>query len=228
MSVKSYMSIGTLQGRVTAVSLRHALLGLLAEEPASGFDLTKTVEQVLSPWAWHTTHTHVYPELRRMHGDGLVEVLTVASRGRKTYAITDSGRAELRRWLLTPPITEAVRNEAALRMFLISTLDRDEARTLLRRYADHATTLLERVRKEIDQASPRWRDNPLAVGRLAAERGLRVLPALRDWALWGIAQLDQVDTDHAQQTPPGSPELHDRTSGQRAPHSHLDDHRPSD
>lgn len=184
------------------MSLRHALLGLLAEQPASGFDLTKTVNRVLSPWAWHTTHTHVYPELRRMHGDGLVEVLNVASRGRKTYAITDTGRAELRRWLLAPPITEAVRNEAALRMFLINTLDRDEARALLRRYAEQATEMLERIRTEIDQADPRWRENPLAVGRLAAERGLRVLPAVRDWALWGIAQLDQLDAEGAHTMPP--------------------------
>lgn len=175
------------------MSLRHALLGVLAEKPASGFELTKTFERTLGRFAWHTTHTHVYPELRRMREAGLVEVVEEASRGRKTYAITDDGRSELHRWLLTPPMSETVRDEAALRVFLINTLDPADARALLQQYIDDADRMLADIRQRLERADPEWQDNPLAIGRLAAERGLRTLPAVRDWALWGIEQLDRAE-----------------------------------
>lgn len=174
------------------MSLRHALLGLLAEGPASGYALTKQFEQSLGRWAWHTTHSHVYPELRKLADDELIEVVETASRGRKTYAITEEGRAELRRWLLTePPTQEVVRSEGALRMFLIGNLDRADAVALLQRYADRADEQLAQLKAQIDGAGPAWRDNPLAAGRLAAERGLRTLPAVRDWAEWGIRELTE-------------------------------------
>ncbi|MEO3873536.1 PadR family transcriptional regulator [Nonomuraea sp. B12E4] len=174
------------------MTLRHALLGLLAGKPASGFELTKVFEESLGQWAWHTTHSHIYPELRRLHEAGLVEIVERASRGRKTYAITPEGRQELRRWMMEPPVSETVRNEGALRMFLINTLEPAEARALLRQYADNASRRLEALHAQLANADQAWRDNPLAVGRLAAERGLRTLPALRDWALWGIDQLDRM------------------------------------
>ncbi|GAA1691929.1 PadR family transcriptional regulator [Fodinicola feengrottensis] len=175
------------------MSLRHALLGLLAEGPASGYDLTKQFEGSLMQWAWHTTHSHVYPELRRMTEDELVEVVATASRGRKTYGITDPGRQELRRWLLADPLTEeAVRSEAALRMFLLGNLEPAEAIKILQDYADRTTQRLETMQAQINQAPAQWRDNPFAVGRLVAERGLRTLPAVRDWALWCIEQLSQA------------------------------------
>lgn len=181
------------------MSLRHALLGLLAEKPATGFELTRQFEQVLSSFAWHTTHSHIYPELKRMDDDGLAEVIATASRGRKTYAITDTGREELRRWLMAPPVDQVVRNEAALRMMLISALKPDEARAVLRRYAEDATQQLEMLEARISGAPEQWQNNPLAVGRLAAERGLRILPAVRAWAEWGIEQLG--DTERRSEQP---------------------------
>ncbi|MBO0819583.1 MAG: PadR family transcriptional regulator [Nocardiopsaceae bacterium] len=200
------MSIGTCHSVRSGwyslvMSLRHALLGVLAERPASGFELTKTFEQTLERVAWHTTHTHVYPELRRMREAGLVEVIQEGSRGRKTYAITDDGREELRRWLLTPPVSETVRDEAALRVFLINTLEPAEARTLLQGYADDAERRLAEIRARLEQADAQWWDNPFAIGRLAAERALRTLPAVRDWALWGIEQLDKAETTPPRQSP---------------------------
>lgn len=56
-------------------SLRYALLGLLAEEPASGYDLTKKFERMLQRYAWHAQHSQIYPELNRMAVD--VAVLCV-------------------------------------------------------------------------------------------------------------------------------------------------------
>src|SRR5688500_8244241 len=82
------------------MSLRYALLGLLADEPASGYDLTRSFEKALRRYAWHAQHSQIYPELTRLAADGLVEIASEGARGRRVYSITEAGRTELRRWML--------------------------------------------------------------------------------------------------------------------------------
>ena len=55
------------------MSLRHALIGLLAERPASGWDLARRFEEVLGA-VWPAGHPQIYGELRKLREDGLIEV----------------------------------------------------------------------------------------------------------------------------------------------------------
>ena len=80
------------------MSLRHGLLGLLAEAPASGYDLTRRFAEVLGP-VWPARHPQIYAELTRLADEGLIEVASRGPRGRTAYRITDAGLAEVRRWL---------------------------------------------------------------------------------------------------------------------------------
>ena len=70
-------------------ALRLYLLKLLDESPRHGYDLMKSLS--------HGTYTPsagtIYPRLARLERDGLVE--RYDDGGRKTYRITDAGRAEL-------------------------------------------------------------------------------------------------------------------------------------
>ncbi|WP_279579818.1 PadR family transcriptional regulator [Fodinicola feengrottensis] len=68
------------------MSLRYALLGLLADEPASGYDLARTFEISLQRWAWHARHSQIYPELNKLADEGLIDVVDEGARGRRTYA----------------------------------------------------------------------------------------------------------------------------------------------
>ena len=45
------------------MSLSHALLGLLAVRPRSGYELTKVFGGDLGRYAWQAGHTSIYPEL---------------------------------------------------------------------------------------------------------------------------------------------------------------------
>src|SRR5215467_7911845 len=131
------------------MSLRYALLGLLSEEPASGYELTKKFERVLQRYAWHAQHSQIYPELNRMAADGQIAVVAEGARGRRTYAITDAGRADLRRWMLDPPDVIVVRNEFVLRLFLLSTLAPAEARRLLEGTAAANTKQVAELRANV-------------------------------------------------------------------------------
>lgn len=184
------------------MSLRHALLGLLAEEPASGYDLTRKFEKALQRYAWHAQHAQIYPELTKLAGDGLVTVAAEGPRRRRTYAITDTGRAELRRWMLNPPDVFVVRNELVLRLFLLSTLDSEDARAVLRPLVDDSARELATLREAIaaaDATTPP--DAGLPFGRLVAEYGVRSFQTLHDWALWA---LNRIDPDSKSARKPGA------------------------
>lgn len=176
------------------MSLRYALLGLLADEAGSGYELTKKFERSLDRYAWHAKHNQVYQELNRLAVDGLAEVVEEGARGRKTYAITEAGRADLRQWLLNPPRNPVVRNEFVLRLFLLFALDPKEARTVLAEYAAAAQRDLDALTALVEAADVELTDgglpDPLAFGHLAAGFGLHMLPASRDWAHWAIEQID--------------------------------------
>ncbi|RZT88972.1 PadR family transcriptional regulator [Pseudonocardia sediminis] len=177
------------------MSLRHALLGLLAEKPASGYELTQVFEASLQRFAWHARHSQIYPELNKLADEGLVTVVGSGARNRRTYGLTDDGRAELHRWLLSPPGAPSVRNESVLRMFLLTALPPDDAKAMLERFRSEGAHV-EKVLAEI-----RSDDSPEAVlefGQLAAEFGLRYFRMQQEWASWAIDQLEK-----ATQTSPG-------------------------
>lgn len=173
------------------MSLTQALLGLLAVEPATGWELTSEFERDLGRWAWQAGHTSIYPELIRMTERGLIEVTHEGARRSRTYAVTEKGREELRQWLLGPLGQGVVRNEGVLRMFLLEALEPEEQIAALRKvmeFTSRNASDLRQIRERHDEEAPQGRD---ALGQLAAEFGLRQYEAMHDWALWSIERLNK-------------------------------------
>jgi PadR family transcriptional regulator AphA len=172
------------------MSLSHALLGLLAVRPSSGYELTKAFAGELGRYAWQAGHTSIYPELGRLAERGLVEVTDEGARGSRTYAVTPEGYAELRSWMLTSPPQAKVRNEHVLRMFLISALEPADALVVLRRIAEHTGEEGAKLRTMMDKAPADIPPGADGFGYLAAEFGARQFEAVHGWALWAIDKLE--------------------------------------
>ena len=96
------------------MSLRHGLLGLLAEGPASGYDLARRFTEVLGS-IWPAQHPKIYAELGKLAAEGLVEVESEGPRRRKAYRITDAGVAEVKRWLTEVDVDHTMRLQPLLR-----------------------------------------------------------------------------------------------------------------
>lgn len=101
------------------MSLRYALLALLTVEPMTGYDLSKQFQSSVSH-VWHAPDSQIYPELRRMETDGLLEGREVVwgQRGKKReYHITERGIESFRSWmnetLSYPPERDPVHLKAA-------------------------------------------------------------------------------------------------------------------
>lgn len=162
------------------MSLRHALLGLLAIKSASGYDLLRTFETSLAQ-VWPATQSQVYGELGKLTTAGLTEVSTCGPRGRKEYAITTAGRQELRDWLLEPQPPRVVRSAALLRFFFLGQLDRTEAAAMLHAEVEWATQYLAQLRA-IETMTAKYDDELSRAGRLVLDYGISNTTAHREWA----------------------------------------------
>ena len=96
------------------MSVKHALLALLAEEPRFGLQLKQEFEARTGD-VWPLNVGQVYTTLRRLERDGLVAADDEGSdTSQRTYEITGAGRADLDTWLreapsdVTPPRDELV------------------------------------------------------------------------------------------------------------------------
>ena len=171
------------------MSLRHAILGLLAGGPASGYELTKQFDLSLAN-VWSARHSQSYPELQKMAAAGWVEAGDEGARGRKEYEITADGRAELERWLTSPLPERTQRNELLLRVFFLWTLPDEEAERFLLDAAARAREIHQRL-DALDVAVP-WDDTRSdLMGRLVLEQGLRVAATIAEWANWAAGQIHE-------------------------------------
>ncbi|KIF75585.1 PadR family transcriptional regulator [Streptomyces sp. 150FB] len=83
------------------MSIRHGLLALLERGPRYGSQLRTEFESRTGS-TWPLNVGQVYTTLGRLERDGMVEQGGEDGAGHTLYAITDSGRAELRSWFRTP------------------------------------------------------------------------------------------------------------------------------
>jgi DNA-binding PadR family transcriptional regulator len=87
------------------VTVKHALLGLLAQQPKHGYELKSAFEETVGT-LWELNIGQIYNTLRLLERDGYVAFHSQEQEGRgpprKVYAITETGQGELARWLDEP------------------------------------------------------------------------------------------------------------------------------
>jgi DNA-binding PadR family transcriptional regulator len=102
------------------MSVKHALLGLLASKPLHGYELKAGFEEMVPTEELNVGQ--VYTTLDRLSRDSLVtyEIVNQSERpDKKVYALTEDGRKELKEWLATPSTLDLnLRNETFLKLML--------------------------------------------------------------------------------------------------------------
>ncbi|PRY01551.1 PadR family transcriptional regulator [Allonocardiopsis opalescens] len=167
------------------MSLRHALLGLITDEPASGWDLTNRCAEIFGP-VWPAGHPQIYGELSRLTADGLIEVDHEGPRRRKVYRVTDTGTAELRRWLAQTDTDHTMRFEPLVRAFFFQHMTPGDLTGHLGREARYYREQADKYR-ELAAAKDRgdYGDSPRTHAmRITVEAAVRLFGALADWAEW--------------------------------------------
>ncbi len=130
------------------MSLKHALLGFLNYGPHTGYELKKVFDVSVAHF-WSAELSQIYPSLKALESEGLVEmkVEVQADRpNRKVYSITDDGRRELIDWLGTPAEPDQIREPLLVKLFFAAAGGKEHTLTVLKRRADDLRYRLEGYR----------------------------------------------------------------------------------
>jgi DNA-binding PadR family transcriptional regulator len=104
------------------MSVRNALLGLLAQRPRHGYELHAAFEAVIGGEKnWDVKPAQIYTTLARLQESGLVTPEAVEQEGgpeKRIYAITDSGKVALENWFTTGVALEHHRDEFFIKLML--------------------------------------------------------------------------------------------------------------
>ncbi len=181
------------------MSLKHALLGFINYGPMTGYELKKFFNTSVAHF-WNAELSQIYPALKAMESDGLVE-MKVEVQGdrpnRKVYSITDAGRQVLLKWLAEPAEMEQVRDPILIKVFFGSALKKEQLVSVLRNsiqdservvaYLKQAHTFVDSFVQSLglQQEGDFW--------ALTIEAGLKIHQAEVDWAHEAIRRIEAMD-----------------------------------
>ena len=117
------------------MSLKYALLGLIAENPKYGYEIKQQFEGALGN-VWSVSYGQLYPTLRRLSVVGWVTKKTAPGKKaaeRNIYSITAKGKKRLDEWLLKPLRTNyRVKDEFTLKFLFFDKIPKEKVLNYLK------------------------------------------------------------------------------------------------
>lgn len=167
-------------------STRYVILGLLAEEPLSGYDIKKLVD-LRFRYFWSESYGQIYPELKKLTTEGLAEPVepdeNSGGRPKKLYRITDAGKAAFAEWMEITPDYEQQRFEFLLKIYWAPWLPASKITEYVRDFMKRHGNDLELLRRMESEVQGMVGDNPDHWWVLQTVRlGRRLNEAYMAWA----------------------------------------------
>lgn len=117
------------------MSHKYLILGLLAQNPMTGYDMRKHVQNVLSV-VTNASYGSLYPTLHKLLEDGAVQMDEIEQDNRpakKIYRITAKGENDLQSWLKEPPAADNIKREFLLKVYFAQEMPSKDLRQMLLR-----------------------------------------------------------------------------------------------
>lgn len=102
------------------MALAQAILAVLVQCPASGYDLAKKFDGSVG-YFWKATHQQIYRELGKLEEQGWVDGEAIAQTGKpekKIYRATDLGIKELQAWMVQSTELTPAKEDILVKMFV--------------------------------------------------------------------------------------------------------------
>ncbi len=184
-------------------TLRYAILGLVARQPMTGYDIKKSFDGNIARF-WTAKHSQIYPELNGLLEDGLVSC-SISIHGskmeKKYYSITPAGEQALLEWIRScDPIEPVPKEVFRLKLYFGDHLsNRDELapmyRDQYRQYTERLNTNLVRIQEVTDPIPERGSSDlgEYLLARGAILRDQAYLSWLRECAELLDISLDDIE-----------------------------------
>jgi PadR family transcriptional regulator AphA len=156
----------------------RVVLGMLRIGPMSGYEIKQAVDQS-TRFFWAASYGQIYPELRRLEREGLIEGEQAprGARRRTVYTLTRQGEDVLKAWLEEPPAPPELRFEGLLKLFFLRDEEGETARLQLQGMRRQNSAALRRLR----QIEPAARAMPDGSQLLVLRSGITAFEAIEGW-----------------------------------------------
>ncbi|MFH8658209.1 PadR family transcriptional regulator [Streptomyces afghaniensis] len=135
------------------MALRNAILAVLLDTEASGYDLAKYFDASVANF-WTSTPQQIYRELEKMEAQGLVSARVIPQERRpnkRLFSLTEAGRAELHGFTARRPKPLAYRDELLVQVQSLEAGDAEAVRRAVRDKQEAAETKLKRYERLRDR-----------------------------------------------------------------------------
>lgn len=174
------------------MSLRHAILGFLAQSPKTGYELKRHFSQTVGHF-WTADQAQIYRTLSALVSEGLVAVETEAQKtrpNRQVHSILPAGQRELEEWIDSSTTLQPTREPFLVRLFFVGRIGIDATVKLLEGRIAEAEVLigdLTVLKKDLAPSIGSCMNGRLQLATL--ENGLAHARAERDWAADLLSEL---------------------------------------
>jgi DNA-binding PadR family transcriptional regulator len=148
------------------MDVKTICLGILNYGPSSGYEIRKCVEVGSFSFAADAGFGSIYPALRQMRDDGLIEEAAPAAGDRadkKLYQLTENGRLALRRRLMVKPEPDKFRSDFVFLMAFAHMLPPAHVERLIDDQIRFHETYVEELNRYLRECS---RENERAIVEL--------------------------------------------------------------
>lgn len=179
-------------------TLSYTLLGLIARQPLSGYDLMRQMRERMG-LMWPVRHSQIYPELARMEALALIRHEVVEQQDRpdkKVYSLTIAGQLALQQWVTEPTPPTMIRDEFLLKAYSIWLAEPEEALARFREQAAQHQAQLDWHEQTLARLAEQWGDaleqinSPLFGSAIAIEYGISYERAYIAWLQRVMAALE--------------------------------------
>jgi len=128
------------------MSLEFAILGFLNYHPFTGYDLKKVFDTSVQHF-WHADQSQIYRTLTQLTKGGYARMEKIPQENRpdrKVYAITETGRLELLKWLSAPPTLDGAHSAPLVQVFFAGNFSDEQVLVKFESFAAIMRATLER------------------------------------------------------------------------------------
>ena len=164
----------------------------------SGYDMRMVISQSIGHF-WSESFGQIYPALKRLTAEGLVEKKTERQKSRPDrhmYSLTSAGRERLGEWLMIPAAGEVPRNELLLKLFFGSHAPVRASRENVEAFVaaqEAALKVYSGITKELKRK--RAGDQQLPFWLMTVSYGTHYSTALAKWGRETLKQLDAIERE---------------------------------
>lgn len=135
------------------MNTQHVILGILHNQPCSGYEIKQYFEQYFS-FFFDASFGTIYPTLAKMEKSGLLTKESVRQEGKpdkNVYTLTPEGSTEFNTYLMSPLEAEVFRSDFLMRLYFGELADEDTVTEWVRAELNRKELLYAELQRQMKQ-----------------------------------------------------------------------------